>query len=883
MTTTTTPGAIPATDAARRLKAGRSMLLAEGFAQPATEFIRAHAGLIDEYLRESYQESLTGPAIDFISNPYAMIALGGYGRQEQCLHSDVDLLFLFQKKVPDLAEGLIREMVYPLWDLGLEVGYATRSMGECLSLSRKDFEVLTSILDARFICGASLLFSELTQKLRRKILSRQSNRVVNWLVDRNLARHRQHGDSSYLLEPNLKEGQGGLRDYHTILWIGKIKYDFHNRRDLEFNGLFSYEEYLKFSQATEFIWNVRNHLHRLTGRKCDQVYLEHQIKLSADMGYTRQNGLRPVENFLGELHQNMERIKEQHLMFLHEFGPAKRILPGRRPPLKTRYAGLNADQRALAFESAEQIVAEPILLMRIFEESARLKIPLGSEAKRLVKEFSHLVNDDFRSDPKVVKSFERILSVPAPVFNALNAMLQTGFLACFIPEFAAIVNRIQYNEYHIYPVGRHALRTVQIIKQLGLAKADDPEFDPLYRDLYKSLPSRKRLLWAGLLHDIGKGIPGDDHCTAGAALADTILTRMGLAAKDIKIIRAMVAQHLDLIKTATRRDLSDEETAIVCARRVGTLERLQVLYLLTVADSRATGPKAWNEWNASILRELFIKVHNILKTGELTHPKALQKVRQKKETLLAAYAGSPREAMAGELIQAMSPRYMMATTVDQMQGHIALFERMGEGAYAWEIENGIHTNTRTVTICAKDRPGLFAKLAGVFTLNGVNILDAQVFTWRNRIALDIFHVEPPPDPVFEKERWQRAQQHLSAALAGELDLKSAVTAKRAGNGNRPRRAPGAPDDPLSEVRIDNTSSSFFTILEVISDDYPGLLFDVTTSIYEMNLDIWVAKITTSVDQVMDVFYIRDLHDQKIIDSGQTAAIKETLLEILPPG
>ncbi|MGB5985423.1 MAG: [protein-PII] uridylyltransferase [Desulfobacterales bacterium] len=871
----------PALSAAQRLEAGRRALLDQGLERPATDFIRANAGLIDEYLRESYEESLTGPTIDFIRNPYTMVALGGYGRQEQCLHSDVDLLILFHKKVPARAEGLIQEMVYPLWDLGLEVGYATRALRECLALARKDFEVLTSLLDARFICGASPLFSDLKLALRQKILSRQAAKVVNWLVDRNLARHRQHGDSSYLLEPNLKEGQGGLRDYHTILWIGKIKYNFTQRRDLEFNGLFSHEEYGELCRATEFIWNTRNHLHRLTGRKCDQIYLEHQIKLSAEMGYTPSEGLRPVENFLSELHRNMELIKEKHLMFLHEFGPLKRILPGRRPPMKSRYGGLVADQRTLAFAAAEQIVADPALLMLIFEESARLKLPLGTEAKRLIREFSHLVDDRFRGDPLVVKSFERILSVPSPVFDVLNAMLQTGFLAAFIPEFAAILNRIQYNEYHIFPVARHAIRTVQAIQKLGLAKDDDPQFDPLYQDLYKALPSRKRLLWAGLLHDIGKGVPGDDHSASGAKLAYTILTRMGLALKDIEIICAMVAQHLDLIKTATRRDLNDEETALACAGRVGTLERLQILYLLTVADSMATGPKAWNQWNAAMLRELFIKVHNFLKTGELTHPKTVRKVQGKKEQVTAALAGSDLAATAAEVIPAMAPRYLMAMPVAQMQRHITLFSRMGETEFAWEIETGKETDTRTVTVCAKDRPGLFAKIAGVLTLNSVNILDAQVFTWRNRIALDIFHVAPPPDPMFEDERWQRAQNHLHLALNGQLDLKAAVAAKRTGNGSRTRRAPAAPHMPLSEVRIDNQSSSFFTILEIISDDYPGLLFDVTTTIYEMGLDIWVSKITTVVDQVMDIFYVRDFDGQKITEEAHTANIRNILLEILP--
>ena len=302
------------------LQQQRDALITSFMKGAAPDFPKKYAGFLDDYFCESFATSLIGPQMGITRNPYAIIALGGYGRQEQCIHSDVDVLFLFEKNVPDQAEDLIREVVYPLWDIGLDVGYATRSFKECISIARSDLEVLTSLLDARFICGISPLYSALMEKLCSKILLKQSSNTIEQLIGLNRERHKHFGDSAYLLEPNLKEGQGGLRDYHTMLWIARITSNLKETRDLEYFGYLSHEEFEGLTRALRFIMNVRNRLHYLTGRKCDRLHFEYQTTLAGELEFENENGQQAVERFLGELHGQMELVKQQHLMFLYEQG-----------------------------------------------------------------------------------------------------------------------------------------------------------------------------------------------------------------------------------------------------------------------------------------------------------------------------------------------------------------------------------------------------------------------------------------------------------------------------------------------------------------------------------------------------------------------------------
>jgi [protein-PII] uridylyltransferase len=839
------------------------------------DFMKQHSRALDDYFETAFESSMIGPRMEINKNPYAIVALGGYGREEQCIHSDVDLLFLFAKRVPSDAENLIREMIYPLWDIGMEVGYATRSVKECLTLAASDLNILTPLLDARFICGMSMLVSDLMAQLRDRVVRKRRGRIMDELLASTRSRHAQFGDSAYLLEPHLKEGQGGLRDYHAMLWIARLETDLRQPRDLEYLGLLSHSEFAHLWEALGFIWSARNHLHHLCGRKCDRLHFETQLRIAEMLRYRSDAGQQPVERFLGELHGRMEAVKRQHLLLLHELGLEGRGRR-RRPTLKVPVEGIEmVAWGMLSFTGPEAVLKRPELLVRIFEESAIHKAPLSPEAKRLVGEFRHLVDARYRSTPEIVRAFERILKASDADFSVLDDLHTTGFLEAFIPEFRSVSNRIQYDEYHLYPVDKHLLRTVQTIKHL-VGEAGGAE--PLVARVYRELKSKAVLTWAALLHDVGKGDTHKDHAVHGADIVRRILSDKGLTAAEVDTAAFLVREHLYLIKTATRRDIHDEETAVACARHIMDPERLKMLYVLTVADSIATGPAAWNDWTAHLLRELFLKVLNILERGELASEEAVSVIERKHAAVLASAASDAARRELEALFTVFPPRYLLSVPAEGILAHIPLYRQLvAEREFVWEIRPSAEGATRTVTVCAKDRPGLIASMAGVFTLNSINILGVQVFTWRNRTALDVFEVTPPPDAIFEAEKWRRAEGHLQAVLAGTLDLAEALKPRL--DANRVVRPKGVKREHL--VRVDNATSSFFTIVEVFTYDFPGLLYLVADALYRCGLDISVAKIATKVDQVVDVFYVRDINGQKVDTTERVSAVKEAVLACLP--
>ena len=786
------------------------------------------------------------------------------------------MLFLFQETIPDEASDLIHEMVYPLWDLGLEVGYATRTVTDCLAQAADNYHILLPLLDARFVCGLSPVYLRLMTELKARVIDRQRKDIISWVVARNQDRHDRFGDSAYLLQPNLKEGQGGLRDYHTLLWIARIDGNVKARRDLEYGGYLSQEEYQQLEDALAFIWKVRNRLHFFQSRRGDHLFFDYQIRLADELGYRSKAGQQPVERFLGDLHAHMEFIKQQLLVFLHELGLAPGCRRKRGPQKRTDVRGLKVKDGLLYFSRPEMIVRRPLLLMKVFEESARLGIPLSAEAKRLGKNFTFLVNRDFRRNADVVSSFERILLTPAPTFNVLNEMLNLGLLTRLIPAFKDIVNRIQYDEYHLYPVDKHSLRVVHTIKGFGQATSD--QIPSLCRSVYKGMKNKRILLWAALLHDIGKGESKGDHSDRGAAMIARILSHRRIGTEEIDTVAFLVRDHLLLINAATRRDIHDEETAIACARRIKTAGRLKMLYLLTVADSMATGPKAWNEWTSALLRDLFLSVLRILEKGELASREAVARIAAKKEALLNAEPQGPGRDDLADLFDVLSPRYFLHTPAADISDHLTLYRTLGTRDFVWQVSERSSTGTRQVTICAEDRPGLFSKIAGVLALDRLDILTAKVYTWQNDVALDIFKVKPPADQVFEAQKWERIRTNLSDALADRLDLSTALGEMVTNYPVAQHRAVGIRSP---KVVVDNQSSSFFTIVEVFTYDFPGLLFCITDALFRCRLDIWVAKIATKVDQVVDVFYVRDFGGQKIDAPDQIEAIQAAIAGVLP--
>jgi [protein-PII] uridylyltransferase len=850
--------------AAEELKASREELVARfsnGEVQEA--FQEGHAEIMDQYFRRSLQESRAGRRLFGEKKLFAFVAVGGYGRMELCLHSDVDVVFLFANKVPTLAKALAEDVLYPLWDIGLELGHGTRSVNDCLALAGEDFEVLTSMLDARFICGDSPLYFHLIEQLHAKTISKKAAAFTRWLARRDELRMASFGDASHLLEPNIKEGIGGLRDYHHILWLAKAFFQLRSPRDLEYHGVLSYHEYQDLERSVQFIGLVRNHLHRLSNRRNDRLTFDHQEKIARILRFQDKRNMLAVEQFLARLHACMASVKSLHRSFLLTHLQ------------KDRSAGKKAVELSeIGFDSATSILKDPLIMMDLFVESCRLQRPVSLESKRLIREFLHLVDDEFRRSERAVRGFLFIIN-HQNAFDTLDQMLELGFLSAFVPEFEPIKDLVQFDNYHLYPVGRHVLQTLRHLKSLNREK------DLVLLAVFSDLPDHEPLFLASLFHDIGK--IGKDHARTGMLITRTILKRMSYDRRKAEDVLFLVKHHLLLAETATRRDLNDEKIIVQCAGAVGGIERLKMLHLLTWADGRSTGPRAWNEWIGNLVLELFFKILHTLERGELATADASRKVRQTLQKVGTELAGQVDSKELGEHFEAMSPRYLLERSPGEIIRHLlqvrslqGSFRTRPATAFRIEATEGFPPGTYEVTFLGKDRPGLFADLAGVMALNNINILSAHIYTWRDGTVVDIFTVTSPLDPMRSDEIWEKMKTDLEKTFAGRLDLTERLREKAEPSIiSHPRKWNRRP-----EVKIDNESSDFFTLIEVFADDRVGLLRQITHTLFDLGLDIRIAKIATKKDQVADVFYVLDLDGEKLLETDRLAGIRRALIEAL---
>ena len=858
------------TEASRALEDSRKALT-ERFERRESldSFSEAYTEIMDQYFRQSHQNSKTGRRLFKKKGSFALLAVGGYGRKELDFHSDIDILILFGSKIPPLAKDLVEEFLYPLWDLGLDLGYGVRSIKDCLSLSKNDFEVLTSMMDARFVCGDSPLYLSLMESLHNKIAKKKAVEISRWLEACHQIRMETFGDASHLLEPNLKEGIGGLRDYHQILWHAKALFELRAPRDLEYHGKLSHREFENLKKNLEFIWTVRNRLHQLTGRKNDRLSFEYQEDIALWLGYQDKGSFLAVEQFMGKLHRAMASIKNMNRSFAAAHLPLQHGTPKKAPLLESPQHGLNVQEGEIQFDSATAIVSQPFLLMDVFDLFARSGCPLSMETERLIREFLFLVNDEFRSSAAMAESFRNILNSER-AFEALDKMFELGFLEAFIPEFSKIRDRVQFDAYHIFPVGRHSLETLKQLKSVGKGK------DILLVDIFSDLPDPEPLFLAGLLHDIGK--TGKNHAQRGTEIAEAILKRLDYPAIETDQALFLIRHHRILMETATRRDLGDEKVIVQCARTIGDIDKLKMLYVLAWADARATGPRAWNTWTANLIQELFFKILNIYLGEELATRDASERVR---ETLSQVQSAFPNltEKEQDELFSAMSPRYLLNCAPREIIHHVHMLKTLREMRkdeesphFAVEIKENEMESCVDITFMSKDRPGIFSRMAGILAINHVNVVAANIYTWGDGTAVDIFKATPHSDPRRAREIWKKLEKDVEDAFMGNLPLEDRIKEKSQPSILNTEFKPSHPP----KIRVDNRASDFFTLIEVFADDRIGLLYDITRTLFELGLDIRIAKIATKGDQVADIFYVRDLEGQKVEDENETARIVETL-------
>lgn len=805
---------------------------------------------------------------------WALIAVGGFGRGELSFASDLDLLFLHENRLSRTLHSLLREITTGLWDAGFEVGHSAASLSALKRLIHEDFSILTNYLEAQWIAGDRGLFDEWRQSYFSELGSRSRRRFLQDLGDYRTARQKQYGESSYLLEPHVKEGVGGLRDLHTIRWAGV-----YCLRSPEFSQLveddwLTQQEQLWLDQAYDFLWRVRLQLHQLTGRRQDQLLFSEQEQLAGRLGFFGGEQTASVEAFMRLYYRHTARIRRSTTFFLERlderfnkkmrFGLRKRhILPG----------PFSLEGRQLHFLEPEWVKKDPRLLMQIFWQAVQSNAHFHHQTGQVIRENLWAFDDQARRDPKVIRQFMDILTHPEHAFRVLKMMLETGFLETFVPELAVLRYRVQYDVYHLYTVDEHLLRTV---RELHTMEQDgDPDLKSLgLSKIFASLEHRRLLYVAAFLHDIGKG-HGTGHALRGAKMIETIGPRLGLDPEETELLKFLVEEHLLLAETALKRDLMDEKPILRCSFEVGSSECLSLIYLLTIADSRATGPGAWSTWKASLLRELYVKVDHLLRRGDWKKEEVERRSAEVQETVLAKIPDAAERSKVIKWLDTLSFRYLLSQPADAILKHYQMERELAGQVLVVRTERAEGDMWR-ITVATRDKPGLFATITGVLWIRGLNILSAEIFTRQSGVALDVLTVERVPDPDRADEVFERIYADLEKTIKDRRYLEGLIANKLKPSLLRKRVLPRKED----KIVIDEEASDFYTIIEVYTWDRPGVLHAITQTLFELDITIQLAKISTPGAQVADVFYVTDLSGEMIRDPEQHDRIRSRLLDCL---
>jgi [protein-PII] uridylyltransferase len=808
----------------------------------------------------------------------SVIAQGGYGRGELNPHSDVDLLFVYPHKITPYVETITETVLYSLYDARVQVGHAVRTLRDCVRLSASDLKIKTALVDARFVCGDRPLGDEFFRTLERDIKSRAPNKFFREKMLESEARHHAYGDSVYLLEPNLKEGQGGLRDLHTALWIAKIKFKVSSLRELAVKGVVNSRELDGIETAQDFLFRVRNALHFLSNGHQDQLTFEVQQLVAENLGYKPRpgDGLKPVEHFLRDYYlQALAVTRFSELIIDRSVNPPQSYRLIGRMMARTIRPNIRLVGGELNVTDGELFEKDPLELVRIFVDAQRHNVRLAPGLAELVRAHAGLIGAEQREDPQMAELMLSILRASSGVYETLNEMHRLGVFTRVFPEWEHLLCLVLHDHYHIYTVDQHSLIAIRELERLrsGERAREAPLLTQLMREV-----DRVELLYLGiLLHDSGKGL-GGGHSEKGAVFSREISRRLRLNEDDANEIEGLVRHHLAMSHLAQRRDVHDDKLLIEFARLVASPETLKRLFLLTYADMRATGPTVWNSWKAMLLDEAYLQVQEVFARGFEPEDREKRIARIRKRVVESVLKGGGDVAQTEAFLEGMPDSYFLTTPEKLISGHAALVQRARREGLATEVSHTPAFAFSEFTVATRDREGLFALLTGVIAANGMNILAARVATSEDGMALDAFRISHLENPAraLDEERWIRTRQLLADVLEGRVDL-----AKELARVSRPGLLDKKPPPGIArEVIVDNHTSGESTVIEVYAPDRIGLLHAVAKAIFELGLRIHLAKITTNVDQILDVFYVTESDGAK---SARVSEIRETLLAAIGHG
>lgn len=791
----------------------------------------------------------------------ALVAVGGYGRGELNPFSDIDILFLCRD---DAERQRAPELLYALWDAGLDIGYSVRTIPDCTALAREDIKVRTSLIESRLLAGDRSFYESFQQAMTNEVFYWKPGDFITQKLSERQAVRQKFGGSIYLREPNIKESPGGLRDIHTALWIAAVHFRIRSFPELVRSGIITPGQEAVFLRSRSFLWRLRNELHYVSGRKNDHLTFDLQERAAKDFRYRDSANLFAVERFMKSYFIHARNIREFSALVMDN--------ALRRPERKRWYersvrVGKFIQMGKTLIPSGDGIFRdEPELLSTAFRIMQSRHLSCSDRLKALISE--QRFGEEVRKSPRTSGDFIAILDTFEGLTETLTLMRDLRFLGRYLPEFRSIQHLARHDHYHKYTVDEHILTALRGLQDLRFGRYQALESQ---RQAFNGLKKRWVLVLAVLLHDLGKAYR-EDHDRRSAEIASGVLDRLAVHGEDRERVLFLVQHHQAMSILSQRRELGDAKVIADFARLVGDRQNLDMLYLLTYADIAAVNPAAWTQWRASLLQDLYLRTVDYLerKTARAEDERARLEAAKQRLRRHAEGHFSPEDVEA--FIAVLPEKYLLTAPLQKVMDHMDMMRRLPEEGIVLHHRHNIDRGYTELTICAYDAYGMFYRAAGTLSSKNLNILRAQIFTTKNGIMLDTFHItDAEGNPYLYEETWWSVEEELRESLWKKKRPPEPGTS-----------APSRSALPLVEptVNFDNESSDQFTIIDITARDRIGLLYGITRTLYDLNVDIASAKINTEGEKVIDAFYVADLIGEKITDPGRLERTRKALLEVL---
>lgn len=834
------------------------------------DLVRRYSSLIDGCIREIFSSRSSSDG-EKTKDRYAIAAVGGYGREELSPYSDIDLLFFMPERFSGNLEDVTGKILYPLWDAGLTVGYSNMTLKDCLAMMKEDIKARTSLIEMRYLIGDRGLYREFEGTIYRNAFSKGINSFILEQLKDMESRHRYYGDSVYLLEPHLKEGEGGLRDIHSALWIAKVQFKARGIDELKTKHVLSSWEITLLDESLEFLWKVRNGLHFLSGRKNDHLAFEYQEKMADLLGYGGTHSTTAVGRFMQDYYQCAGSIKYLSSVLIdrtrEDQGKSKK---GGKVLSRSMDQDFEIVNNRISVVDPDLFRRVPHTLMKVFKYSVELKKEVSFDSQELIRGNLDVIEKEFRNSREVNSSFISIMRGGRGVAKVLKIMHRLGLLGRFIPEFTRITHLPQSYYYHVYTADIHTLFAIEEFENLLVGKHKDTF--PFLTKLAREEKRIELIFLAILFHDLGKAFD-TDHVKKGVELAYNIAGRMGLPEEDMELIAFLVENHLYMSSIAQTRDLSDENLIIGFAQKMRDIDRLRMLYILTFADLKASRAEAFNSWKNTLFQELYIRAFHIIEKGDFTMTDIACKLDKiKNEVISELRLKMPMDDIHYNLDLTPS-RYLLNNSPGIISNHILLCHNLEEKTLAFDVRQKLDKGYYDILIATPDSHGLFYKVCGVMVYHNMNILDAQIDTRSDGIAMDILRVNHTNDDEYvDREEWKAIQDDLEKVIDGRIKVEELVEKKVVCLPSKK----GGIGDMETTIRIDNDTSDFYTVIDIEANDRFGLLYSITKAMSDIGIYIYIAKIATSLTRATDSFYVRDIFGQKIYDEKEVERIKRSL-------